>query len=216
MKRYKKNRAEVEAGQDSKDESSRDGTRRKENGRNEQFGVGSSPILLPVALLLPGLVRVETSIRVALGVADVTLRSLALRLVLLLSRTLRTRSTSTREPLSVVETTLRLLHTATTLWALAGLSYTSSTYVLDVGTVRLVRGLGRAPSALTEGRTRGGTGSLPEADKALDTLAAATVELLAVIVGRQGTDALAVCVLVVDISVGARRVLLSVQALTVR
>ena len=110
------------------------------------------PLLLPIALLLPGLVRVEPSIRAALGITDMTLWALVLRLMLLVRR-LRSTTTRSREPLGVVEATLRLLDATAALRTLTGLTNTSSTDILDVG-VRFVRSLRRTAHTLTERRTR--------------------------------------------------------------
>ena len=81
-----------------------------------------------------------------------TLRALVLRLMLLVRR-LRSTTTRSREPLGVVEATLRLLDATTALRALAGLTNTSRTDILDVG-VRFVRSLRRTAHTLTERRTR--------------------------------------------------------------
>ena len=89
--------------------------------------------------------------------------------------------------------------------------------VLHVSAVRLIRRLGRAASALTDAEGRGGGVRLPEAHEALDTLTAAAVQLLAVVVRGEAPNALVVPgVLVLHVVVRARRVLLVVQTLTVR
>jgi hypothetical protein len=167
---------------------------------------------LPIALL-PRLVRVEAAVRGALRV-EVALRALSLRLMLLALGTLRACAASAREALAAVEPALGLLHAAAAL-LLASLANTCAD-VLGVAAVRLVRRLGRAAGALAERRSGGRARALAEAHEALHALAAAAVQLLAVVVRREAAHTLAVAVLVVDVTVWARGVLLAVETLAVR
>lgn len=140
-----------------------------------------------------------------------SLGSLALGLVLLALRTLRTLS-GVAETLAV-EATLRLLDAAPALLlrALAD----AGADVLRVSAVRLVRRLRGAAAALAKRGGRRWAGALAEAHEALHALAAAAVQLLAVVVRWQTAHTLAMSVLIINVAVGRRRVLLTVQALTV-
>lgn len=94
--------------------------------------------LLPVALL-PGLVlvRVEATVGATLRVANVSLGTLRLWLVLLGLSTLWARAAGPGEPLTTVEAILRLLNAATAL--LLTTLADAGANILGVTTIGLVR-----------------------------------------------------------------------------
>ncbi|KAI0776780.1 hypothetical protein BD413DRAFT_229168 [Trametes elegans] len=195
-----------------------------------------SPLrLLPVPLLLlPGLVRVErATVRAALRVPEVTLRTLALRLLPLLA--LRPARLARPEPLRVEARLPRLLHPAPPLRALAYPALPDADTNADAGPdvlhahvapVRLVRRLGRPPRRpLAQRRPRRRPRRLPQAHEALHALRSRAVQrlVLAVLARRQPAphvhvlpDTVLRVVLVPELVVRVRRVLLPVQALPVR
>ena len=109
------------------------------------------------------------------------MRALALGLMLL-ALALGSSTCASREPLGVVEATLRLLNTATALRYLARLADTSRSDVFYVGAIWFVGGLGRPCGALTERRSRPRAARLTNTDEALHALAASTIQLLAIVV----------------------------------
>lgn len=161
----------------AKDSNDKNGQRDKKKHQSRDKWYKTRSCLLPVALL-PVLVRVEARIRPSLRIADVTLGSLALRL---LSLALGSGTCTSGEPLRAVEAPLRLLDATTTLRALARLSNTS-THILHVRSIRLVSSLGRTSATLAERRTRRGDRRLTKSHKSLHALTAATIQLLAIVV----------------------------------
>lgn len=206
----------------------RNKTRNVQPRSGSKYAAGQIHSSLPIPLLLAGLVRIRVCIEPALRIAEVTLRALARGLLSLLG--LRHARRARAEPLCGVEASLRrLLHATAALRDLpnASLAHTNTNagaYVLQtsVVAVRFVGVIRRRAGTLAERRTGRGTSRLAKAHEALHSLTGAVQRLvLAVVVRRKSAaNTLSVRVLrvvrVADVLVCVARVLLSVQALSVR